>query len=145
MCTATWQQAKTPWHDCLTLEILELSGHWLRKSYVGGLAEGRWPQCHHRSDKAALLSAEPEGVVQALNALESSEIGSLELTLYLVCHAARKPWTLPIRGSQQNVVDSIAWNPKHLVLASAGAYSDGGSSKHAHTGNIIIYAPLVSS
>ena len=46
-----------------------------------------------------------------------------------------------VRGSQP-VVDSIAWNPKHLVLASAGAYSDSSASKT--TGNIIVYAPLVS-
>ena len=75
-----------------------------------------------------------EGIVQALQALTSA-FGSC---------AAKKPWTLPIRGSQHNVVDSLAWNPKHLVLASTGAYSDGGSSKHAHTGNIIVYAPLIS-
>lgn len=46
-----------------------------------------------------------------------------------------------VRGAQP-VVDSIAWNPKHLVLASAGAYSDSSATKA--TGNVLIYAPLVS-
>lgn len=58
------------------------------------------------------------------------------------CTAGRKPWTVPVRSSQP-VVDSIAWNPKHLVVASAGAYTDSAAPKQ--TGNIIVYAPLVSS
>lgn len=49
---------------------------------------------------------------------------------------------MPVRSSQP-VVDSIAWNPKHLVVASAGAYTDSAAPKQ--TGNIIVYAPLVSS
>ena len=59
-------------------------------------------------------------------------------------HAGRKPWTVPVRGPHwQPVVDSIAWNPKHLVVASAGSYSDSKDPKPA--GNILVYAPLGSS
>lgn len=51
---------------------------------------------------------------------------------------------MPVRGPHwQPVVDSIAWNPKHLVVASAGSYSDSKDPKPA--GNILVYAPLGSS
>lgn len=36
-------------------------------------------------------------------------------------------------------IESLAWNPKHLVLAMTGGFSEGGSHSY---GNFVIYAPV---
>ena len=41
----------------------------------------------------------------------------------------------------QQTVEDLCWNPKHMVLAFTGSFSEAGRSSSGRFGNFCIFAP----
>ena len=41
----------------------------------------------------------------------------------------------------QQTVENLCWNPKHMVLAFTGSFSEAGRSSSGRFGNFCIFAP----